>query len=181
MKDYYRLLAFFNNTETAAERTDPNKPSSIQFRGPTMAWANPERDRQRAEVERQRQVLEEKLSDRRRELDRGLASWVTRLDEQLAKTPRTHVLEMTHFESRGTTDTFEILSDGAVLLRGGDPPETNVYTIQVRADLRRVGALRLEALRHEALPGGGPGRGDPKHRNFVLTDGHGRIVRELLA
>lgn len=36
-KDYYGLLAFFNNTEAEAERTNPKVPGSIQFNGSPLA------------------------------------------------------------------------------------------------------------------------------------------------
>ncbi len=35
-KEYYRLLAFFNNTESEVERANPKVPSSIRFRGPAL-------------------------------------------------------------------------------------------------------------------------------------------------
>ena len=35
-KEYYRLLAFFNNTESEVERANPKVPSSIKFRGPSL-------------------------------------------------------------------------------------------------------------------------------------------------
>ncbi len=35
-KEYYRLLAFFNNTESEVERANPKVPSSIKFRGAAL-------------------------------------------------------------------------------------------------------------------------------------------------
>ena len=63
-----------------------------------------------------------------------------------------------------------MLEDGAILLRGGDPPDKDVYTVVARTSLHDVRAFRLDALRHDSLPGMGPGRGDPSRRNFVLND-----------
>jgi hypothetical protein len=169
MKDYYRLLAYYNSTQLEADRTDPTKPSSIQFRGPSMPLANPQRDARRAELERRLAHKKNELSQRRKELAGHLESWVSRLAEVLDDAPRVHPLEVVGFQSQGTTDTHEILADGSVLLQGGDPPDTDTYTVRARIGLSGIRAFRLDVLRDDSLPGKGPGRGDPVRRNFVLT------------
>jgi hypothetical protein len=42
MEDYYRMLAFFNNSVQEADRADPKNPSSIRFEGPTLTLTSPE-------------------------------------------------------------------------------------------------------------------------------------------
>jgi mono/diheme cytochrome c family protein len=45
MEDYYRMLAFFNNTVEEAARADPKNVSSIRFEGPSLTLFNPEHHR----------------------------------------------------------------------------------------------------------------------------------------
>jgi Protein of unknown function (DUF1553)/Protein of unknown function (DUF1549)/Planctomycete cytochrome C len=170
MKEYYQLLAFFNNTEVEADLTDPKSPSSIQFKGPTMQLANTVRDAKRSMVQLQKNSVEEQLSQRRQALDANLSEWALEFEKAQGDAARSHILDIVDFQSTGTTDSFKKLADGSVLLVGDDPPETDIYRIRVRAQLKDVSAVRLEALRHDSLPGQGPGRGDPKRRNFILSD-----------
>lgn len=169
-KDYYRLLAFYNSTQLEADRASPNKPSSIQFNGPSMPLSNPQRDAQHAALRKQLAEANRQRGDIRKELESDLETWVAELTGSSAGAPKTHVLEITSFESEGATDTFKKLDDGSILLAGGDPPDTDVYTVHIRGQLTDIRKLRLDVLRHESLPGEGPGRGDPKRRNFVLNE-----------
>jgi len=169
-KDYYKLLAFYNNTEQEADRTSPKEPSSIQFNGPSMDLSDPQRDALQADLQQQLNVANRRNDNFRKKLEVDLENWVTDLVPTSGKAPQTHVLDITHFESEGVTDSFEKLEDGSVLLVGGDPPDTDVYTVHAAADLSGIRKFRLDVLQHESLPGEGPGRGDPKRRNFVLNE-----------
>ncbi|MCH5372996.1 MAG: DUF1549 and DUF1553 domain-containing protein, partial [Planctomycetes bacterium] len=171
MKDYYRLFAFFNSTEAEAERSNPEVPSSITFRGPSMPLSNPPRDQRRAEYEQKRASAAARLAERRGRLAEDLPGWADQLVHRAGDAPQTSVLEVVDFQSNGTTDSFEVLDDGSVLLVGADPPETDVYTVRVRVPATdAVVAFRLDALTHDSLPGKGPGRGDTKRTNFVLNE-----------
>ncbi|MBA3313497.1 MAG: PSD1 and planctomycete cytochrome C domain-containing protein [Planctomycetota bacterium] len=55
-QDYYRLFAYFNGTEIEAERTKPNVPGSIAFRGPMLTLAGG------SEIVEQREELEATLA-----------------------------------------------------------------------------------------------------------------------
>jgi hypothetical protein len=168
-KDYYRLLAFYNNTEMEADRASKS-PSSIAFKGPKMVLSNSERDAQRADLQKQVATVKGRQAKRRKELNAELKTWATNFANGLGDVPTSHVLDVASFESQGTTDTFERLDDGSILLVGNDPPATDNYTVRVRASISSVRAFKLEALRHDSLPGKGPGRGDPVRRNFVLDE-----------
>jgi hypothetical protein len=63
-KEYYRLLAFFNNTDSEVERSNPKVPSSIQFRGPALTIGDdsairPQREQLEREVARLDKAIEE--------------------------------------------------------------------------------------------------------------------------
>lgn len=169
-KDYYRLLAFFNSTEQEADRASPHKPSSIQFNGPSMPLSNPQRDAKHAALRKQLVKANGQQREIRKQMESDLDAWAAELTGSSANAPKTNVLEITSFQSEGATDTFEKLEDGSILLVGGDPPDTDVYTVRASGQLSDVRKFQLDALQHETLPGQGPGRGDPKRTNFVLNE-----------
>ncbi len=82
-KDYYRLFAYFNNTELEAERSDPKVPGSIRFLGPTMTLADPEREPARREARTELKRLDQLLDDRRRDLEPDLAAWEAGLESEM--------------------------------------------------------------------------------------------------
>jgi len=170
-KDYYRLLAFFNNTQREADRTDPRKASSIAFQGPSMPLADPELDVARAELRSQVERLEAQRQTVRRRVARELPKLTAELADRTrgSVSPAPEII-VKSFRSEGTTDTYEHREDGSILITGDDPPSTDVYTIT--AVLRGTGirSIRLDTLTDDALPGTGPGRGDPVRSNFVLND-----------
>ncbi len=179
-EDYYRLLAYYNSTEREADRADPKRPSSIQFNGPSMPLSNPEREARRSELQVRLRDANQRLQGRRAELTSDLDAWATEMRRQIEQAPVTAVLDVVSFESEGDTDTFEKLDDGSILLVGGDPPETDVYHLRLRSDgLEDIRAIRIDALRDDALPGGGPGRGDPARRNFVLNEFSADVQRAV--
>lgn len=85
-RDYYQLLAFFNSTEREADLTDPKTPSSIQFQGPSMSLANPERAAKHDALTKQRAAIDEKQQARRKELNASLVEWIADSKNMDAKT-----------------------------------------------------------------------------------------------
>ncbi|MCC6510004.1 MAG: DUF1553 domain-containing protein [Pirellulaceae bacterium] len=169
-REYYQLLAYFNNTLPEAERTNPKTPSSIDFKSVSIALSNQQRDVQRKTAERQLQQYQSQLDQRREKFKMSLPEWVSEYAARLKNSAEIHPLKVSSFQSQGGTDTFQELSDGAILLQGEDPPDTDVYVVKVGADLADVRGFRLDVLNHDSLPGKGPGRGDAVRRNFVLSD-----------
>jgi len=168
-KDYYQLLAFFNNTEAEADRTDPKKASSIQFKGPKMPLSNPQKDAQRQALRQQQQTIQKQLASRKTILAKDLPAWTSSFLKTDGGPPQTHVLEVIEFHSTGKNDSHRVLDDGSVLLAGKSPPATDEYTVTAKLNRQNVTAIQLEAFTHDQLPGRGPGRGDAKRTNFVLN------------
>lgn len=168
-QDYYRLLAYYNNTEAEADRANPKVPSSIAFVGPKMNLSDSTRDRRRDELQAETARVEQRLADRREQIEAELPSRASELAAQATNSPQTHELAITSFTSAGETDSYEILDDGSVLLVGDDPPERDTYYLTLRTNVTGIRGLKLEALVHDSLPGKGPGRGDPQRTNFVLN------------
>jgi len=170
MKEYYQLLAYFNSTAREADRTDPQKPSSIQFQGPSMPLSDPDRAAHRAAVQRDLEAAQQARQTRRSRLADGLAKWAADWSARLENAPQTHLLEVIDFASQGAHDRWQRLDDGSILLLSDSPPAKDVYDVRVRLPGQTITALRLDVLRDERLPGKGPGRGDPQKTNFVLHE-----------
>lgn len=169
-KDYYRLFAYYNNTQAEADRANPKQPSSIKFLGPQMNISNAARDAKRKRLAAQKASLVEQRAKREKELVSSLKRWAVDFATAARESPQIHPLEVVAFQSTGATDTHEILDDRSVLVTGSDPPPTDVYTVKVSGVPDGTRAFQLDVLTHDSLPGKGPGRGDAKKTNFVLNE-----------
>lgn len=176
MKDYYQVFACFNNTELEADLSDPKVPSSIKFLGPYLELHNPAIERQRTELQMALAELRDALKAKRKQIEQQIPSWYESLQAQANAASESHILDIQHFESEGTTDSHRVLDDGSLLLSGGDPPDKDTYDILASRPLKNIFAIRLEALKHPSLPGQGPGRGDPVKSNFVLNEFSAEVV-----
>ncbi len=67
------------------------------------------------------------------------------------------VLEVVEF-SASSGATHEVLPDGSILVASQLGDTGDQYELVVQTDRRDVSGIRLEALPHESLPSGGPGR-----------------------
>ncbi len=178
-RDYYRLMAFFNSTESEADRTNPKVPGSIQFRGPTMPLSDPRRARARQELAELLTRVQERLAVRRSELDADLEAWATKTSQRADQSPESHLLVVEHFESEQGCQS-RTLEDGSLLITG-KVAEKDTYRLSMRTQLTNIRAIKLEALAHESLPGQGPGRGDGQRPNFVLHEFNVKAVPVVVA
>jgi hypothetical protein len=149
MKDYYGLLAYFNQTEKEAERSNPKVPGSIRFIGAPIKLSNAEREMQAAEL---RQKLESLSTD---------------------EAPKIKALKPERFEAESGSEN-EVQEDGSVLLTG-DAPDVDTYEFEAALTEGELSGLLVEALADDSLPGKGPGRGDAARPNFVLS----HLIAEL--
>jgi Protein of unknown function (DUF1553)/Protein of unknown function (DUF1549)/Planctomycete cytochrome C len=147
-RDYYQLLAYFNNTVKEAERTNPSVPSSIQFRGNALPLPQPEIEAQRAPLQAQ------------------IAALTKRIEAETGKPGESAltVLSKGDLTSESMT-SYEHQADGSLLLTG-EVPDEDLYTYTVDLPAGPVVGLVIEALVDDSLPGRGPGRGN--RPNFVL-------------
>lgn len=152
--DYYRFYALFNQTEDN-DRSDDS---------PTQAIATTSQKEQLA-------AIELKLKQQREDFWKPLSSeqaahqkaWEASLAGQ-------NVWKTLKAESAKSDQeaTLTVQPDGAVLA-SGKHPETDTYSLVVSAPLKKITAIRLDALTHPSLPQQGPGR----HRddnNFVVSE-----------
>ena len=161
-KDYYRLMAFFDNAEYQVAYQTPGADESRYILEPLLDLPTPEQETRRKTIDAEMKQLDAKLKTQTPELDVEQAVWERgMLDEQKKWT----ALDPAKLDSSGGA-TMKRLDDRSVLVSGARA-ELDVYTITARTDARRITAVRIEALPDESLPKGGPGR-DP-YGNFLLT------------
>ncbi len=158
-RDYYRWLAFFDNTEyRVAERAyfDRNiEEPELDF--PTLAQAA-----RRNELNADIAQLETQLKTQTPELDATQAQWER---EVLAAQNDWRTLVPSAFQTLNGA-TLSKQTDDSLLATGANAEdETYVVTAAVKAE--KITALRLEALPDERLPKGGPGRNP--YGNFQLS------------
>jgi hypothetical protein len=184
-RDYYRLFAYFNNTELEADRSNPKVPGSIRFLGPSMELGDPQTIARRAALKDELKQLETQIAARREKLAAELPAWETALasaaETAATNTPstktgpaktevaRVEVLRPEKIDAESGSEGT-LLDDGSIGYFGEDPPETDTYIYTVRTKLTGITSFKLEALTDKRLPGDGPGRGDPTRPNFVLHD-----------
>ncbi|QDT41715.1 Planctomycete cytochrome C [Gimesia alba] len=152
-KEFYQLYAFFNQVPERGMRGFAPKqriPSPLA----TASQQNFDVELTRLKTELKKPI----------NIAQHLNSW----SEQISTQPEhgwTVIEPLTMKSSGGTTLTK--LADKSILTSGANP-QKDVYEITAKTDATNLTAVRLEALTHESLPGGGPGR--HSNSNFVLSE-----------
>ncbi len=158
-KDYYRMLAFFDNVEYR-----------VQGLGETVMdkWiVEPELDLPTDEQAARRTALRaeiQKLTEtiEKKDLTAALRAWEL---EIAGPAPVWTPLEPERLASAAGC-TLSKNADRSVTVKG-ETPDKDTYTVVARAPLAGITAFRLEAMDDAALPEKGPGRSSSG--NFVLT------------
>jgi mono/diheme cytochrome c family protein len=138
-KEYYQLLAFFNNSKiypVGDASISEEKWLEAQIPAPTP--------------EQQRRLQE-------------LTQAIARLESRAL--PPAQALPPLEVQTASGAPVA-ILEDGTVLARG-ETPDTEVYRVRVRLPAGELRVLQIECLPHPSLPAQGPGRAH--NGNFVLT------------
>jgi hypothetical protein len=149
--DYYRMTSCFTTAVHSDVDVDVTTPE--------------EREKARREFDAKREDLRAKLQA----FDQN--ELPARFDQYLSAAKQTRgvpaptwsVLDITNNKTGGTKLTK--LPDGS-LLRTGNTPAKDTYTLTARTNATGITAIRLEALTHDSLPKHGPGLAD--NGNFVL-------------
>src|SRR5262245_52057492 len=157
-KDFYRLYAFFNNIpERGLDGAKGNAAPVVQ--APT-----------RQQLERLKELKDKiRAEELRLEIPHKEADALQAIWEKTAlqsSAVRWEVLEPHKLTSRGGA-TLRLQDDKSVLASGPNPA-TDTYTFEARTDLRKLTAIKLEALPHASLTENGPGRS--VNGNIVMTD-----------
>jgi hypothetical protein len=160
-RDYYSLLAYYNNTEKEAERTNPTTPGSIQFKGSPFKIRDTGGDAQREQLAAQMKSLNAQLAAYQKQV-----TSTGKPSGKSASSSAVKALKPTAFITESDAES-ELQPDGSVLLTG-PAPDKDTYTFETDLTTGELSGLMLETLTHASIPGDGPGRGGVNRPNFVL-------------
>jgi hypothetical protein len=169
-KEYYRLLAFFNNSDmdVAPHGTTTKYVEAV------LDLPTPQQAKLRANLKSEISGLEKLLKTQTPELDTEQARWER---DVLAAEDDWMVLEPKRLISSGGATLRE--QAGGAVLASGKNPSSDIYAIESRLPAGDITGIRIEALPHPSLPRGGPGR-DP-YGNFFLSEFQAEIDGEPVA
>ena len=165
-KEYYRVFAFFNNVAETGAVDYGGEPGNAN---PVLRVASPEAEVRIAELGENIKQAEAKLNALLPTIDAAQAEW----EKNSYAVPVWSPAEVVTVTAQGSTRITK-LDDGSLLAGSGAPSLTDIHEVVLRTDRTAMTALRFEALRHESLPGGGPGRAP--NGNFVLTSIEGEAI-----
>jgi len=160
-RDYYSLLAYYNNTEKEAERTNPTTPGSIQFKGSPFKISDSGGDAQREQLAAQMKTLNAQIAAYQKQV-----ASTGKPSDKSASSSAVKALKPTAFITESDAES-ELQPDGSVLLTG-PAPDKDTYTFETDLTAGELNGLMLETLTHASIPGDGPGRGGANRPNFVL-------------
>jgi hypothetical protein len=143
-REYYELFAFFNQTADA-DRYDQE---------PLLLTPTEEQKKLEAELKRLLAECNKRHETQAKAQEAAQREWEQAVVADIKWRP------LTPSEVKSEGGATCTVQDDATVLVSGTAPETDTYTIHCSTDLDRITAVRLEALPHESLPQGGPGRAD---------------------
>ncbi len=148
-KEFFQLFAFFNQSEDADRRDE----------SPLLSLLSPEDKQRQTSLQTELAQLEKLLTTTSPELQASQIKWEQSLPKDLAwQTPQPSA-------ATSKSGTKLKINDGATVL-ASEAQKTDSYTIELPLSSKSLGAIRLEALPHDSLPGKGPGLAGG---NFVLS------------
>jgi uncharacterized protein YceH (UPF0502 family) len=160
-KEYYQLLAFFDNTADA-DREDERPTRKFYARADAENGARLEQRIAATE----RQLAGELKRTENREAFEG---WLREVR------PAENFLPLQELKVTSTKGKFEVQQDGRVRLEGEAPTDATI-TVEGTPTVGRSQALILAAVPDDALPNQGPGAAESG--NFILTRFRAELIRE---
>jgi hypothetical protein len=158
-RDYYRMLAFFNNVAYEVHGQGPQVMDKW-IDEPDIEVPTPEQAVKRDAIDAEFARVAARLETSTPALEAAQAAWER---ERRAPAPAWTVVKPSRATAQNET-TLTVAADGSVLA-GGDRPDSETFTLVVKAPIAGVTAVRLEALADP--PDGLVGRADGG--TFVLT------------
>src|SRR5262245_11935109 len=113
----------------------------------------PEQAAKRARLQAEIKSVEERLKTVTPELAAAQDAWERKFADSQGDWVALDLVEL-HAENGATLKKLE---DRSILAMGANP-DVETYTVVARTNLQTITGVRLEALPHDKLPRGGPGR-----------------------
>ena len=148
-KDYFRLLAFFANSDFDSRAFG----DGTRFSEPSLDLATPEQEAARKDLQTRIDRLDRELKVVTPEVRQAQDAWEESI--RRARGAWTPVAPQKAAATNGAV--LKLLPDGSVLASGPNPRLVS-YTVTAETPMQGITAVRLEALPDPSLPRGGPGR-----------------------
>jgi hypothetical protein len=148
--EYFRVFAFLNNTADADQRDE----------APLHGFLTEDMAAKKRELAAEVAGLEAGLASPAEAVRKAAMEWAAAMAVPL----KWETLKPAGIKSAAGAEV-KSEADGVVVAGGGAAKDTVTVTVPVK-EAMKMAALRLEALPHESLPGGGPGHAGG---NFVIT------------
>lgn len=156
-QDYYKLSAFFNQTPVDGGGGNAQTP-------PVLEAPNDLQRQKQIEIETELAALTPLFQQRENELAELRAAWEM---ETLSKAGELAWQPLSPVHMSAQHQSLDAQPDGSILASGNNP-RNDTYTLNMKSNLSRITAIRLDALSHESHTKGGLARSDSG--NFVLTE-----------
>jgi mono/diheme cytochrome c family protein len=157
-KDYYRMLAFFSNTEHQRAGAGDSWMAETELKLP-----NDEQAKQSATIHAKVASLQSVLDTQTPELDASQKDW-----EEKMRQAGSDWSALRPFDAKSKGGATLTVQPDESILASGINPQADSYTIQAKTTLKRITGVRLEVIPDPSLPHGGPGR--DSEGNFFLSD-----------
>lgn len=166
--DYYSIFAFFNNTPLEVKQQ--GNGVTWNFYGPTMDLPiSVEQQTNLKDLDTRKKAAMKRVSELKKTVKMEQLRWEKQTLKTLKESPQWTVLAIEKFNATGNPE-HELQKDGSILITGKNP-DKSTYTFQAKSDLKRITAIRLEALTHPSMNKGGPGRNKApvENPNFIVN------------
>lgn len=162
-KEYYQLLAFFNQTPVDGGGGNPQT-------APILACPTSEQEHQLKMIQTTLDRVQKSIQERREMLKQQLAEWETRYREQSPwYYPKVLSAKADHQQC--------IIEENQSILIQGSKVDRDVYQLELEAEPGEFVGIRIDALQHASLTALGLSRADSG--NFVLTDIHATLQHQI--
>ncbi len=161
-KEYYQLLAFFNQTPVDGGGGNPQT-------APVLACPTYEQELQIKSIQASLDRMQKSIQERRDLLKQQLTEWEARYREQSPW----HYPKVLSAKSEQQC----IIEENQSILIQGSKIDRDVYHLELEVEPGEYVGVRIDALPHESLTAQGLSRADSG--NFVLTDIRTDLQRQL--
>ncbi|HKW96865.1 MAG TPA: PSD1 and planctomycete cytochrome C domain-containing protein [Bryobacteraceae bacterium] len=153
-KDYYRFLAFFNNSDMGSDEDGGYVEAKLELPTAEQAARRKKLKEEIDELQLRMKTPTPELAREQQEWERSVLAaakgWTTLVPSEMSATGGTTLAQQ---------------ADGTILASGANPSR-EVYEITAKTGVRGVTGIRVETLPDKSLPRGGPGR--DAYGNFFL-------------
>jgi hypothetical protein len=150
-RDYYRMFAFFNNTEDRGRSQEPYLPLPTREEGAELGRISKEVAQLCKKLHTVTPALREAQLRWEKDLSESEEAWRV-------------VVPLCTSSNKGVE--LKVLEDASILATGPSP-DVATYAVSAKTELTGITGVRLEVLPDKSLPRNGPGR--TSYGNFVLT------------